>query len=515
MSWSLNMKIVYDKNPAFVVNQAILQRKINQERSLPKGWIFSWEILTYCFLPMIILITLSYLVDNISLYVIFGQVALGVSTYFSLMLLRRWPLIDPIQFVVFLFHWWFAVGPSASCIFAWLRGDYSHIEFLLTNGSEALWVVAIGLPLYVFAARIILKFWPNNWYAKFLIPDGDLYRPLTIISYFTVGALVSFILWIFSLAGVDAFQSVNYLGGTISNNWALSAIARIGDLSTFATIGLLGYICGPKSVKNRTFKILAYSLILINTIKALTSGWKGAMVILFFWICLIFISWRKKLPWVLIIVLGLLYFCFVEPVVSYARVQAEVQNVTTPAERVVVFREVVKNYNFKDININRINIDSAFRGIYYFAGTIAHRSDLVSGPWKGTTLESLTALVPRVLMPTKLDINQGNFFARDLGVSDSDNYINNIGVSIPFEIVGNSGYIAGCFSFFVIGLLWTIFNVLLLSPKRLATHPLMPLFVFYTMGMEASIQQFLVKLRDLPLLLLAAWGIWLFLKKRL
>jgi hypothetical protein len=198
------------------------------------------------------------------------------------------------------------------------------------------------------------------------------------------------------------------------------------------------------------------------------------------------------------------------------RSAAEIAKITTTEERAELFQLGLSQWMmFADTRDHDINIESPFRGIFLYADGISSDSSVFSGPWENTLSEGMLTLVPRSIYPDKPDSNMGNYFARYLGTVADDDYVTNEGVSLPFEFVGNYGYLAGILSFGLIGVFWALFCVWLLSEDRLATHPLAPLVIIFSLWIETSVGQFLAKLRDLPLVFGAAYVVWLVLKKRL
>ncbi len=115
-------------------------------------------------------------------------------------------------------------------------------------------------------------------------------------------------------------------------------------------------------------------------------------------------------------------------------------------------------------------------------------------------------MIPRELFPEKPSTSIGNFFTQtlgvDLGVADASDFGSNTAISIPFEIVGNYGWLAGILSFGVIGLAWSFYCAMILTTNRLSTHPLTPWMVVFAATLEAPIGHFLANVRGqlIPLL---------------
>ncbi|TAN40747.1 MAG: glycosyltransferase family 2 protein [Nitrospirae bacterium] len=498
--------------------QLILGNLVNSGRSgaLDRPWVLRWYILAFCFAPAVMILIMSARAEEARAVVLAGQFALAAGTCLALCQLCSKPLINPIQAVVFLFHWWFAVGPASAVLFAVLRDDADLLGKYVGAGGASLWVVALGLPLYAYSAKKTMQ-WSRDRirHLSFLMPEGPLYRPAALYAYWLLGGVLAVTVIVLGQFGIVGRQAISYLGATISENWFVSVLEAISTISVFATVGVMAYLIGPVRQGTGKFKAIAVGLILFNTVTAFTSGWKGAIVQSFVLLFIVMYVWRQKLPILLVVMLALSYLFVVEPFVRETRIVAEITQISTPEERYELFKAAMGEATLDDLAAIELNIESPFRYIFEYAEIIASESSLFNGPWSGTISDGLLALVPRALYPDKPEGTVGNFFARYLGNAAPDDYEQNIGVSLPFEIVGNYGYIMGVLSFIGIGVLWTLFCVWLLSEARLATHPLAPLCIMYALSMEASIGQFLARFRDLPLLLVAAYLLWLLLRKRI
>jgi hypothetical protein len=207
----------------------------------------------------------------------------------------------------------------------------------------------------------------------------------------------------------------------------------------------------------------------------------------------------------------------VEPFVTGSRNVAAKRGLVDASDRFGVFVETLRDPDvWMTTEARELNVESPFRGIYLAADQTVRMSQLYDGPWDGVTLtEGLRALVPRVLMPGKPEMNMGNFFAHELGIAVGFQALTNICITLPFEFVGNFGYVSGVLAFALIGVVWAAFAVSLLTGKRLETHPLVPFFVLTTFNIQASLSQYLVTFRDLPLVTLGAFLVWRFSKRRL
>lgn len=496
-------------------DQIIIESNIRG--SLSKRWVYRWYVLAFCYLPALFLNGVALLGSGTA-SVALGQLALSASTFLALYILSNRPLINPIQSVVFCFHWWFAVGPASIALFAWFGSDYEKVHYFVSTGGEALWIVAGGLPLYAIASHYLINKWPKTkWQARFLLPEGSLYRIKTIVVFFVVGGFTYVVIGVLSGFSLDAYVEANYLGGRTADTWWLAAFSQIGQLVTYGMVGSLAYLFVSSARKRVGLKILILLLVMFIILNALSSGWKGALMLPLLLLVLLNLTWNQRLPWVAIMIGSLFFFGFVEPFVHQSRMQAESHGISTSEERRELFHNQlgeVSVVNTVRAGLDRgVNIESPFRGIYVYASEISTRSSLIEGPWEGHSIvQGFHALVPRFISPQKPDLNVGNFFGRELGATEG--YVHSIAITIPFEFVGNYGYLVGVLSFAVLGCFWTALNCWLLTVPRLATHPLAPLLVMKALSIEAPVAHFLAGFRDMPIPLFAALCIWLVLQKR-
>ncbi|MCD4726104.1 MAG: hypothetical protein K8R46_00440 [Pirellulales bacterium] len=441
---------------------------------------------------------------------VFGQLVLGLSVYVSLSLLADRPLINPIQAVVGTFYWWFGVGPAVIATRSVLLGTPHAALDAEVSCMEALWVVAPGLLLYAIVAR-----WTLNWfsrtgaYARFLLPAGNNYRPQVIIAYlslmgFSVAALV-----VLQWMGIQGREETSFFGGTKTTIWWVGVIAAVGSIAPFVTSALMAALAAPWKTIPWVVWILIGVVVAQTVMFALFGGWKSPIAILGAYFVCAYVSRYQRPPWLIMTVGALVFLVIITPFVSYGRHIAISSGAETSAARKQIFSEVLDDPGaFLPTAIEGMDVSVFFRGIYPLAGELTRRNGPFEGEWHGKTISrGFEAVVPRVFNPNKRDVNIGNFFCQtvgaDIGVSGRNDTLNNIAISIPFEFVGNYGVVAGILSFGLIGFLWTLFVVWMLSPARLSNHPLTPYLAISTMGFESAFGHYLAGLRGLiiPLLL--------------
>jgi len=451
-----------------------------------------------------------------------AQILLGFSVFISLFLLADRPLLNPIQAVLAIFYWWFGVGPTIIAAYKAILGLKEDALWAQVSGLEALWIVIFGLPFYALISRFILKLITKfNFGFKFLVPSGINYRMRTLVIFLSVGVLSKFIIFTLHQYGISGKEMVHYLGGTITHIWWVGIIDLVGETFVFAKSAIFSALVYSGKHVTKEMRILGLILLFVIIWDAITSGWKGALIAPVIYLIVAYISQRQRIPWMWMGIVVLIYLFVIEPFVSTGRHLAEKMNIQTTEERNEIFRELSSDLSwFEDFSWQDIKIESPFRGIYMLAGEVTRRNSLLYGEWQGYTIGwGLSALIPRAIYPDKPLMNVGNFFALtvgvDLGIISPRDFITNIGVSLPFEIVGNFGWLAGIISFGIFGAFWALFCSLILSSSRLSTHPLTPMMVVLAVGWEQAIGHFLANLRDLIIPIIITFFIWCGLNRRL
>lgn len=501
-------------------NQTVTQRSSPNVHQDGKYWSRTpWFTIGYVVLVFISAGTA--LVSGADAMYLLSQIALLVSTYFALTILSDQPLINPIQSVVFIFYWWIGVAPVVTGLYYLILGDPDSARRVQEAGMDGQWIVAFGIPLYAIAARLVLHLLKkSSVYASFLMPDGLLYKPITLLIFWCAGALASFLVFAFTVAGIEGIFQVNYLGGTRTDVWWFGVLDTISDISIFATVGIIAYLVAPKQSSPWWLKIIGLIILIQSVLSAVTSGSRGPFFFLFFYLICAYVSHTKKIPWQAGLVLAIIFLFVIDPFVTQARQISVMTSAQSSADRTEIFLETFTSGNFIRSDVRDIRIENLFRGIYPLAGLLTRRSDLFDGYWRGETIETgLQAVIPRALAPDKPDMNVGNFMSRtigvDLGLTNPSDFLNSIAVSMPFEFLGNYGWFAGVLSFGVIGIFWSLIVGLLVSPDKLSTHPLAPWLVGLSFSLEQALGSYLAHFRDLVIPLTVAFVLWIILRKHL
>jgi len=482
------------------------------ERSVSSKWIAHPGILAFCFGPTL-MVAISLWLSGSDIAILVGQTVLSLGTFCAFWILDERPLIDPIQAVVFLFHWWFAVGPATCSVFYLLTEESERAQRFLTGSPTALLIVAFGLPLYALVALGVMRAWPEEWYAGFLRPTGDLYRPRTITIWIAAGLFFTGVVAMGKSLGVYAFDELNYLGGRNTSSPVMAVIAYVGErMASFAALGLIGYAVRPGQRK----RWLLWLMVGISWMPAIFSGSKGPIMLTLFYVVVARFMLNRRLPILLLLVSVVLYLGIVQPFVDRARLQSEIHRAQNSEQRNEIFQQVLVNGEFFPKTWSDVAIGSPFRGIYVLAQQISDLSGLTEGPWEGESIRTgILTLAPRVLYADKPDMNIGHFFALQLAAPAYQNEMHNVSITLPFEFVGNYGWLPGIISFAIIGLGWTALTLWILSPARLSTHPLMPWLLSIAMLLEGNVGQFLNSIKDLPFAMVVILGIWLSSKRQL
>lgn len=456
-----------------------------------------------------------------SLEFLLGQVALLVSLYLALVILSDRPLLNPPQAMVVLFYWWFGVGPVVTGGFYLAAGQPAQALMTMESGRESLWIVALGLPLLALAARLSL-----NWlqatrlHAGFLLPEGFLYRPVTILAFFAVGQALRMVMRLLILINVQGISTVNYLGGTVTNIWWVGVLNAMTRIETLGIVALI-FALATKGWRSYPWWLIAIGLVITgqSLLAALTSGWKTDLISVFFYALCARLAWKQRPPlaWMVALVVG--FLVFINPFVTYGRQLAQIARAATVQERQYFFEQALEQGAFSVKGDWRsLRVDSLFRAIYPLAGAITRQSEFWDGAWDGQTLIwGLQVIIPRALFENKPDSTIGNFFSRmvgaAIGLTNSRDYAHSSAITIPFEFMGNYGWLAGVVSFLVLGAFIALLSGWLLSAGRVSDHPLSPFLIMLVISVEASLGSFLADVRDLFIPVAVAFGIWLLLRR--
>lgn len=451
----------------------------------------------------------------------FSQMCILLGTFIALWLLSDRPLINPVQAVVAIFYWWVGAAPVVIGGYYLFLGDASAALRIQEAGLDAQFIVALGLPLYAAIARVALQWLESSKLsATFLMPNSFSYTPLTLLAFWAIGTIATVLVIAFRTAGVEGITFVNYLGGTRTDVWWLGVLDAISDVIIFASVGAIAYLFAPKHSGSWWLKLVAILILVQGLATGITSGSRGPMILLFFYTLCAYVSYTKRIPWHLGLVLAIVFLFIVDPFVTTARQTAIMTSAQSTTDRTDIFLDTFLSGRFLQSDVRDVKVEQLFRGIYPLAGELTRKADWFDGYWKGETVEmGLQALIPRALAPDKPEMNVGNLMSRtigtDLGLTDPSNYLNSIAVSLPFEFVGNYGWVAGLFTFLGIGFFWSLLTGFLLSPSRLSTHPLAPWLVGITLNLEQPFGHYLATFRDMVIPLAVAFALWILLRKHL
>jgi hypothetical protein len=443
---------------------------------------------------------------------ILGQIVLGMSTYIALSLLADRPLINPIQAFVIICYWWIGVAPAV--VSAWyVIADYSKEALAAQrDGMEALWITAPGLLLYALVAKGIMNWFSGKGFcARFLLPSGTNYRENVLIIYLGLTLFSSLLLTVLGIIGISGVEETTLFGGTRTTIWWVGVIAAVDMITPMLASILMSTLVDPWKTIPYAIKIMIVITIGQTVFNALYGGWKGPLALLATYYVFAFMRRMQRPPWMLLLIGGVFFVAVITPYVVYGRWVAATTSIGTKKETGEVFAELLTGdpLVFLPTSAKEIDVTVLFRGISPLAGELTRRNSFFEGEWGGKTITwGMEVLVPREFMPEKRDMNIGNFFARtvgaDIGVAQRFDTLNSIAIGMPFEFVGNYGWLAGVLSFGIIGVFWAVLNCWLLTPEHLSDHPLTPFMAAFTLSMEAPMGHFLAQVRGLiiPLLIL-------------
>lgn len=462
-------------------------------------------VTAFCVGPVAILLGVSIATGSVTESLV-PQCLLTVCSICALRLLREYPLVNPVHAVILLFHWWFGYGQAVCAAFFLWKDDLTQADLYLNGAYIPMILVALGLPLYAISARWVLRHW-HRPQLGIILPSDDNYSMRDFAYLSSVAIAAALVLYILSFFGLRAYETTNYLGAQVTSNSWLVPLAETTKILGFVVAAAASSLAAPHRKTSLGNRFLLFAILIVFTIQGIGTGSKGMLVLPLFYFVIAYANLRRRLPWTLLIVGLIGYLTVVEPFVASTRIEAERSGAVTSDERRWIFADSFKNFKVGGTSDHELNVESLFRGIYSNAIEISAISTTLDGPWGGQTLkDGLSALMPRFLVADKADSNMGNFFARQLGGEGKLNYVNNIAISIPFEIAGNYGLLAAWSSFAILGMLWAGIVAFCLTPCRMTTHPLTPFFIAFVMAMESSVGQFgnQVKMLAVDLLIFAS-----------
>ncbi|MEN6372109.1 MAG: hypothetical protein ABFD64_08875 [Armatimonadota bacterium] len=488
----------------------LLYQKIYINR-IQCAWYRSYWYMLCIFTSTMVAILSGIIVGAPASYII-AQLLLGLSVHVSFGLLSNRPLFNPVQATVVVFYWWFGVAPTISGLFKHSIGRAEEALSAQACGVEAIFIVVLGLPLYAIASDFALsRLRKVGWSARFLLPSGKVYKVRTVLCFAGLSLISTLLLSMLNFLGIRGMETTSYLGGIRTTIWWVGIIANVAAISSFANSALMVALVQPKYSVPRSIKWLSAVVLLQSVLSAVSSGSKAGFFHLALYALFAYVSVRQRIPWVILIAMLCLYLFVVEPFVTYARHESELANISTVSERQSIFKRVAREGIYvQHKSLSDLNVESLFRGIYPLAGEITRESSSFEGEWKGYTISwGISSLLPRVLNPEKRDMNIGNFFYRTVYarvyMTPTTSDTNNVSISIPFEVVGNYGWISGVLSFALLGIVWSSVVGWFLTPARLSSHPLVPMFISLTLGFEQPIGHWLAALRGLIIPVFILW----------
>ncbi|RYG68341.1 hypothetical protein EON77_15620, partial [bacterium] len=133
-------------------------------RSLGRGgeslsWIGRPWVLVVSFLPAVAMLAIWGAVGVWS-PIVGAMIALSIGTYFALFLLSDRPLLNPLHAVILMFQYWFGIAGAVIMGYRLFKGPLSTFEYFYQAEPTAVLIVALGLPLFALAGRVVIARWP-------------------------------------------------------------------------------------------------------------------------------------------------------------------------------------------------------------------------------------------------------------------------------------------------------------------------------------------------------------------
>lgn len=438
------------------------------------------------------------------------QLVLWLAFVGALALLSDQRLLNPVQAGALFFYSWFGVGPLVILLFGLNAGIGDETWRFYPAGTRSLPFVACGLVLYALAARAGARFvGRRRWGFRCFAAGQTALEGRTLVTFFVLGGSLVLLLEVLPALGIQGISSVNFLGGKRTDVWWVGVLDSLSTVLTLANVVAISSIVAPRLRRLRHLPLIGVGVLLFLLVRSLSSGWKGQFLLPVAWLAIAFLTERQRPPLLLLASLAAVFLLFLEPFVSEARNEARIRGVVDPAGRVEVFQEVLRNQlqgnrQKPDPSSRMFHLNALFRGIFPLAGGLLERCTATEGPWHGDTIErAVFGVIPRAFYPDKPDWEVGNFFARDvggtMGLLDPANEEHQAAISIPIEIAGNLGWLAGLSSFAILGFAWATLSALVLGPDP-ALHPWNPYFVLTTGVLESPLLALLAQGRDFLIL---------------
>lgn len=449
--------------------------------------------------------TVSNVVSDSGLLPLAAFYLLTASTLISFWVLSAAPFINPIQSFVLVQYVWFGVAPAVLSGYALLRGQLVDLAVLQDDVILISIVVAPGLVLYSVASRLTIR-QLRSWIsvpARRLLAPASGYEPKFLLLLCLVVGIAHLCPLLLGTIGIVGVREVNYLGGTQTDIWWIGLIVAVGSIQPLVVSSLVSAWAFNGRRTPLLTKVLLITFVLLTLWSSLIGGWKSPLLILCSYYALAFISRFQRFPWALVLIATVGLVGFIGPFINQARFVATQSEIKDSTERQKMFLEVFLNPSeFLSTSLDSVDsfIALPFRGIMPLAAEVTRRNGAWSGEWGGSTFAwGLEALVPRVFHPAKPEMNIGNYLFRALRVGNDENTFHSVAISLPFEVVGNFGIVAGVLSFGAIGVVWAAICVGILTANRLATHPLSPYMSIGVVAMEGAFGHYLAGLRELAI----------------
>lgn len=443
------------------------------------------------------------------------QFGLGLSAAICLYFLARTPLLNPVQSFVLIVYMWLGFGPCVMYLWSELiRASQNPLAGNLAASTPAAALAACGLPLYAACASAVMSWVDAKQRFRRGFSLGSQREQSTVL-------FVATLLWLTALLtsmllGAQEqvpgmFESVGMLGGSRVRSWWLGLVLACQNIGPWVLSTLMWYVAQPRFRRPAGTELMALPTVAVMVLNALVGGWKSPLVTLVGLYAIARTCRQQRPPWLLGTAFVVVFLVVITPFVTIGRLDAEASGATSNS-RAAFFLDLAARPGDWFGRADVVEIDVLFRGISWVGSEAVRRGELLHGPWGSHTVTwGMEVLVPRPLLPTKRDMNIGNFVAREIGVdlemSHPLDEVNSLAIFIPCEVAVSFGWIAAWLSFGLIGVAWSLASCAVLGSRTLANHPFCPLLVMLPLSMEAPIGHFLPHMRGLLFGLIAMLAI--------
>jgi len=295
-----------------------------------------------------------------------------------------------------------------------------------------------------------------------------------------------------------------FIGYSAENASATSEAGIVSVVSFFITIGMLSAFSNYYLTGIKKYQKLALLSLFIVVGTGFFQNSKGAILMPILSIAFLKYSIDRKLPYLGITLIFILYIFIVYPIVSSFRyVKQTFLSGIDNIELIKYYINYLISGEWFDFHIGDSSaaINDLDRGLLYYFGVIIRDSGTyIDFMGAQTYYYALVGLIPRFIMPDKPFEAMGNIMAQRYRVISDYDFVTNVSPTYMGEFYGSFGIFGLIFGMFLCGYLANYVDTLIIKRK---VNWLLPIMIF-AIGWQESIigQSILPFLKNLITLIL-------------